>query len=131
MSQKYFGSFSDYNGMLECFIEYPREGKDVLKLLKQPIPTAGEVLFASYGGADYEGDAVVVFRKGGTLYEVHGSHCSCNGLEDQWEPEETTVAALAMRKPTNKDKYYYFLSEHEPEAQEAFWRLVDRLQKEN
>lgn len=31
------------------------------------------------------------------LYEVNGSHCSCYGLEGQWEEEETTVEALAYR----------------------------------
>lgn len=31
------------------------------------------------------------------LYEVHGGHCSCYGLEGQWEPERTTVASLRKR----------------------------------
>lgn len=30
----------------------------------------------------------------GTLKEVHGSHCSCNGFEGSWEPSETSKAAL-------------------------------------
>lgn len=56
-----------------------------------------EVLFASYTYEYYEGDALVVFREDGKLYEVSGSHCSCYGLEDQWEPEETTVETLRAR----------------------------------
>ena len=56
-----------------------------------------EVLFASYEYAGYEGDAFVLFRKDGKLYEVNGSHCSCYGLEGQWEPEETTIEALEHR----------------------------------
>lgn len=53
-----------------------------------------EVLLASYEASGYEGDAFVLFQRDGALYEVHGSHCSCNGLEYQWRPEETTVHAL-------------------------------------
>jgi hypothetical protein len=52
---------------------------------------------AWYGYDSYDGRSLVVYEKDGKLFEVNGSHCSCNGLEDQWEPEETTVAALAMR----------------------------------
>jgi len=56
-----------------------------------------EVLLASYSYEDYSGDAFVLFRKGDKLYEVNGGHCSCHGLEGQWEPEETTVKALLHR----------------------------------
>jgi len=41
----------------------------------------------------------VLFKRGGKLYDVNGSHCSCFGLEDQWLPEETTVAALYRYNP--------------------------------
>jgi len=55
------------------------------------------VLLASYGCANYEGNAFVLFQRDGKLYEVHGSHCSCYGLEDQWSPEETNLASLQHR----------------------------------
>ena len=55
------------------------------------------VLLASYGTQDYEGSAFVLFERSGKLYEVNGDHCSCYGLEGQWEPEETSVAALLHR----------------------------------
>ncbi len=56
-----------------------------------------EVLLASYSYENYSGDAFVLFRKGGKLYEVNGGHCSCYGLEGQWSPEETAVDALMHR----------------------------------
>jgi hypothetical protein len=37
------------------------------------------ILFASYGCANYSGDAWVLFEQDGKLYEVNGSHCSCYG----------------------------------------------------
>lgn len=55
------------------------------------------ILFASYTYEGYEGSAWVLFTKGGKLYEVSGSHCSCYGLEGQWEPQETSLKALEMR----------------------------------
>ena len=56
------------------------------------------ILFAAYHNEDYEGYAMVIFSKEGKLYEVNGSHCSCNGLEGQWSPEETSIDALKMRR---------------------------------
>ena len=55
------------------------------------------ILLASYTYWSYDGDAFVLFEKEGKLYEVNGSHCSCYGLEGQWDPEETTKEALLHR----------------------------------
>lgn len=56
-----------------------------------------KIVLAAYQYADYSGDAFVIFNKNGILYEVHGSHCSCCGLEGQWQPEETSKEALLYR----------------------------------
>lgn len=56
-----------------------------------------EILLAYYSYEDYEGIAFVLFRKDGKLYEVNGSHCSCYGLEDQWQPEEVMLEELENR----------------------------------
>lgn len=57
------------------------------------------IIAALYGCESYEGSAFILLVREGKLYEVHGSHCSCFGLEGQWdeEPEETTVEALRKR----------------------------------
>ena len=55
------------------------------------------ILLATYTYEDYNGDAFVLFEKDGKLFEVNGGHCSCYGLEGQWEPEETTSEALLTR----------------------------------
>lgn len=56
-----------------------------------------KIHIAWYGQGDYDGSAFVLFTHNDQLYEVNGGHCSCHGLEGQWEPEETTVAALRHR----------------------------------
>lgn len=58
-----------------------------------------DVILASYGYANYNGDAFVLFRdtRDGKLYEVNGGHCSCYGLEGQWSPDPTDVESLRHR----------------------------------
>lgn len=79
------------------------------------------VLLAAYGNDYYEGSAFVLFIKDEKMYEVHGSHCSCYGLEDQWEPEETTFEALEHRI----EKGYLFLYGHEGEVKEKMRELIN------
>lgn len=55
------------------------------------------VIAALYGQESYEGSAFVLLVKEGKLYEVNGSHCSCYGLEGQWDEEETSIEALRKR----------------------------------
>ena len=56
-----------------------------------------EIIYAAYDTPSYEGYAHVIFIKDHKIYEVNGSHCSCNGLEDCWDPEETSILALLDR----------------------------------
>lgn len=73
---------------------------DIISQFEAPADAldGAEVLLAWYGDGSYWGDSFVLFRKDGKLFEVNGSHCSCYGLEGQWEPEETTVEALEKRE---------------------------------
>lgn len=72
----YKGLFNNWGDVLQGF--HVPEG-----LHEQVIP-----LYATYDCEDYEGSATVVFVEDEKLYSVHGGHCSCNGLEDQFDPEE-------------------------------------------
>lgn len=53
-----------------------------------------EILLAAYEYGSYDGQAVVIFKKDNQLWSVYGSHCSCYGLEGQWEPEEASISQL-------------------------------------
>lgn len=107
---KFFGMAADFAGLYitkeeyEAKVcpwadeEYWRERKEEMRQALESEQYQGiEVLLASYGSEGYEGSAFVLFRKDGRLYEVHGGHCSCYGLEGQWEPEETSPLALMFR----------------------------------
>lgn len=63
-----------------------------------PLPADAVVICARYDCPDYEGSADLVYAVGLQLFENTGSHCSCNGLEECWAPEQTTLSALRMRK---------------------------------
>ena len=65
--------------------------------LKKETWAGVDVLLASYTNEWYNGDAFVLFKKNGKLYEVNASHCSCHGLEGQWDPEETCIDSLKKR----------------------------------
>lgn len=76
-----------------------------------------EIIYAAYDTPQYEGYAHVIFLKNGQLYEVNASHCSCNGLEDCWQPEETSLAALMFRpnvdneaKANLKERFYNLIA---------------------
>jgi hypothetical protein len=56
-----------------------------------------EVIVAAYLEEEGMGDAYVLFRRDGKLWEVHGCHCSCFGLEGQWEPEEADRDVIMHR----------------------------------
>ncbi|WP_058637013.1 MULTISPECIES: hypothetical protein [Bacteria] len=75
--------WSSEDGIYSDFRVEPSEGVDIL--------------LGYYDCEDYSGEAFVLFRKDGQLFEVNGSHCSCYGLEDQWNPEETNVEVLRHR----------------------------------
>ena len=105
---KSFGVFMDFEGVfitleeyrakvtpyknIEAWNEHKREAKNALALHKEE-----KILFATYTYENYSGSAWVLFTKGGKLYEVNGGHCSCNGLEGQWEPEEVSLKELKNR----------------------------------
>ena len=54
--------------------------------------------YESVGSWGCDSSSFFLFRdKEGKLYEVHGSHCSCYGFEDQFDLEFTTIEALKFR----------------------------------
>lgn len=72
-------------------------GKDwtaVQGAFRMDAPQPHEVLVACYDSESCEGCAHVLYRNGTSYFYVKGSHCSCFGLEEQWDPEEYTLETL-------------------------------------
>jgi hypothetical protein len=91
------GSFENWEDVESAF-EFNSEG-DVY-----PI-------FAAYDIDGYEGSAVVLFIEHGNLYLNEGSHCSCYGLENQWEPEllPWEIAETVLQKSWHLDRYKQYV----------------------
>ena len=72
--------------------------------VEQEVVDKYEILVAyeSVGswGCDSSSWILLKEKSTGLLFETHGSHCSCHGFEEQFEPEETTVEYL------QSDKFY-------------------------
>lgn len=66
-----------------------------------------QIIFHDYWSGGYDGEAMTIYLLGGRLYECHGAHCSCYGLEGQWEPEETSIEALQIRDWYSLESYYF------------------------
>lgn len=68
------------------------------------------VLYAWYDYQTYDGEAYLLLIKDSKVYEVTGGHCSCYGLEGQFEPEEVPLKVLYNRIE-NKFYNYHHLEE--------------------
>ena len=118
---KYFGNFSCVEDIKKefSFRDENHESTNDFELNED------EVLIASYGGRSYEGAAFVIFQRDGKYYESHASHCSCNGLEGQWSPEETTMEALVWRFDNmSQDAIEGLKDEHGDEFYDALRILI-------
>jgi hypothetical protein len=80
--------FYDFNNAEDVFNVYNVSEKE-----REGI----DFIYANYERTDYEGWSFVLFMKNNKMYEVNGSHCSCNGLDECWSPEETSFAAMMFR----------------------------------
>jgi hypothetical protein len=106
------------------------DAEDVFDSFEEPRIPGAEILYAHYTDEDYCGYGAVVYLHGGNLYMVEGSHCSCNGLEGQWVPIQTTVGAMRMmRESAHRPEFKQFLDYLETDymgyvGDRSIWDLV-------
>jgi hypothetical protein len=66
--------------------------EDVENAFREPGALDGaDFVYARYDSQSWSGEAVVLFVRGGRLWFVSATHCSCMGLEEQWKPERVTM----------------------------------------
>jgi len=96
----YLHDWSSKEDMMKDFVieNWWDNNRDLTEKEKEEFKNVN-VLLASYSSQNYLGDAFVLFidKENGKLYEVNASHCSCYGLEEKWEPEETDIESLKHR----------------------------------
>lgn len=83
-----------------------------------PVPECPEhLIYAVYETPGYEGHAIVIFWAKDKYWYVEGSHCSCYGLEGQWQPEPYDTAEL-LKACLNRN-YGSAWTEHKAEIIQA------------
>ena len=62
-----------------------------------------DIIIANYECEYYDGSATVFYYRRDTekYYETYGSHCSCYGLEGQWDGKEIVFKELENRLKIN------------------------------
>ena len=78
--------------------------EDVMREFAEQVAIPDELFLASYVQGNYEGEALVLYRNKDKYYLVYGSHCSCYGLEGQWNPEEFET----------RESFIKFLEQYKP-----------------
>lgn len=111
-NETYYG---DWNSILEMCRDFEIEVESLCDV---------NILFAVYTYECYEGFAFVLFEKDGILYEVNASHCSCYGLEGQWEPEETFIEFI--RKKLDAGGFDYELGEDKNKLKEKLAQFSNK-----
>jgi hypothetical protein len=97
--------------------------------MSEPEP---EVLFAAYEYENYSGEALVIFRRDGQLFTVHGSHCSCHGLEEQWVPEESSPEVVrCMVESSNGDWAWAWEDDLRVRHEDALLKVCDLLESKS
>lgn len=93
-----------YNDMFNVGLSGREELKKQFEIEEKDLK-GYKILYANYSLGSYDGDAFVLLEKDGELYEVNGSHCSCHGLEGQWDPESTSTESLLSMDGRYGDSY--------------------------
>lgn len=72
---------------IETYVDFA-DWESVCTSFSTSEPKPDHVIYARYEDGGYDGSALVVYRNKDKYYLVYGSHCSCYGLEDQFNPTE-------------------------------------------
>lgn len=87
------------------------------------LPETIKLVFAEYEQAHYEGSAIVIGynTENEQWFMVRGGHCSCYGLEGQWDEEYCTFDELlvAVKKETHWDDEFGLVGFFEIEKEAA------------
>lgn len=96
MKVKTLHLFTDLRSVFDNYCGHPyefRSDQEKQEFFEQESKGI-EWLFGSYCYEDYSGEAFVIFKRDGKIYTNGGGHCSCNGLEGQWAPQESSIEAV-------------------------------------
>lgn len=110
-------SLSGFADVEDLFYDFEYDGCSRYGGKELKVPKHLSILYADYTYEDYNGDAYVLGynKETNKFFEVHGSHCSCYGLEDQWDEEyfddvKQMQFALEKRFESEDSSSWYYRS---------------------
>ena len=82
--------------------------EDVFYQFAKADDTDIQIVYANYVCECYEGSASLLYYRvsTGKYYEAYGSHCSCYGLEGQWNGDEEIVVAELLNRVVELKAHY-------------------------
>ena len=95
---------------------------DVCREFEIDVAEPDEVILAVYESELYQGDADVIYRIGDRYYWASGSHCSCYGLEGQWDPEEYSAELLV--EALRRGHHFFWAEDHADAVRDL---VIDRV----
>jgi hypothetical protein len=106
-----FASF-EVDGVGKYYWSGDGPSEDEIAKRREALDKRFVLLYGDYTYEDYSGDAYVLGydKQEKKFFEVHGSHCSCYGLEDQWDVEYCSLEELEQliaRRFKEREKYSY------------------------
>lgn len=125
MSEIYQGSFEKWEDVVFNFSDVSEyDSEDKKKNILELMPEPEKVYLAIYGGGSYDGDALVAYRQGNRYFTVEGGHCSCYGLEGQWNPEEYQDRDLFLKSLDRRIEQAWDESSEYPTSSKTIWKLI-------
>ena len=115
---------STWNQWQDSTYDYDKREYDYPEFPKHIV-----ILYEHYQYEDYSGYGHVIGydKEKDSFFEIYGSHCSCYGLEGQWEPEYTTIeemlAHTAKRIESAKERDWHYSEDGELEQLKAFLEI--------
>lgn len=111
----------DRDDQVSEFNQYQNEERDSnYNRIPVKMPETLHIFFSHYKYEDYSGSGYLwgYNEETDTFFYNSGSHCSCYGLEGQWDMEDHTyeeMVAVIERQiaENNPDSYYYSQEEHD------------------
>lgn len=91
--------FEDGKSQIASEFDYPIEELNKLHFI-----------YAWYDCQSYSGDAYLLFIKDDKVYEIVAGHCSCYGLEGQFEPEEIPLEVLYHRLENKLYNHHHLIN---------------------
>jgi hypothetical protein len=124
----YLGDFTGWGKLGKSDYGSPEYSTVTAQFNAGVIPEPAYV-YAWYSYEDYSGSAIVIYKEGRKWFYVSGGHCSCHGLEGQWQPEEFKPADHFKAVKAGKRIITFYGGDEKQVDEWLAWAVKDIVKK--